>query len=153
MWSRSWLWVLFAATAWLLSWTLGGPPEAPEPPSRDVGATCQPVPPSDSRNRADRWESSFSLFRNGYVRLKVCGPGTLSLELDSSVDAGLGAYTYVGWKDAVLWESHVTGVQRLEAQVTGPGWIVIAFLNDGTEGGVDRNLWIRDVAFEPAASS
>ena len=89
-----------------------------------------------------------TLWTNGAVLLKVCGPGTLRFAARGSVAHGYGSYMVVGWNTETLWEGVVVEERGFEISVPGAGWLAVAFVNDLYDPPEDRNLWLSGISFE-----
>lgn len=153
MWIRALPWLLYLVLAFALA-SLMAVPASSDSPERDIPKLpCQSVGPLSSPENEAAWSTNRGLYRNGFVRLQVCTPGSLLLVLEGTPVNGVGARVQVAWRTRVLWEGDLIGLRELDLEVPAAGWIMIAFLNDASAGEEDRNLWIHELGFVAGDSS
>ena len=90
---------------------------------------------------------AVALYAGGFVRVRVCAPGRLSFVARGSLVDGRGPYLVVAWGDRPLFATEVREPRRVVLEVPGPGWLLLAFLNDAYRPPEDRNLWISGLSF------
>lgn len=58
-----------------------------------------------------------------------------------------GAHVIVSQEGLNLWEGLVYDPVTVETTVEAGYWVTVAFVNDASRLGEDRNLWIREIEF------
>lgn len=93
-----------------------------------------------------------SLPRNGFVHLRVCRPGVLTLRMRGASSDDRSPRVIVSLGTRPLWDERVGAARTESVEVARSGWITVALVDDPSAGEGDRRLWIDELAFEPHSS-
>jgi hypothetical protein len=87
---------------------------------------------------------------NGFLRMRPCEPGILSVVAVGTGAAGRGAHLLVTAGNDVVWEGELDGEEAIEVTVPEGTYLTLAFLNDLSTWEEDRSLWLYDLSFAPS---
>ncbi len=90
-----------------------------------------------------------TFWSSGLLRLKVCGPGTLSFTASGTAAQGQDAVLSVALGASSLLETAARQPRFFRLRVSGPGWLSFGFPNDLYRPPEDRNLFLRGLNFTP----
>lgn len=93
-----------------------------------------------------------ALPRNGFVHLRVCRPGVLTLRMRGASSDDRPPRVIVSLGTRPSWDGRVGAARTLSIDVARSGWITVALVDDPPAGEGDRRLWIDELAFEPHSS-
>lgn len=88
-----------------------------------------------------------ALYNNGIIRFLPCDRGILHILMSGSELGHRGAHVIVSQEGLNLWEGLVYDPVTVETTVEAGYWVTVAFVNDASRLGEDRNLWIREIEF------
>lgn len=114
------------------------PAGIPAPPEKKL---CEPVTPTTMDGKAAQGRS-VTMLTNDAIRFRVCSPQTLSFAATGTEAAGVYARLLVSENARQLVDTQVRGKKRFSVDLTAPGWVVIAFVNDLYAPPADRNLTV-----------
>ena len=106
---------------------------------------CTPTPPVRFDGSPVPDPATLRFNSNDGVRLRVCGPGILTLRAEGTAVDGVGARLLVALDAATLWDATVDGTEDVRVALPRAGWVVVAFANDRYAPPQDRNLVVRDL--------
>lgn len=86
---------------------------------------------------------------NDVLRLPVCSAGEITFSARGTIGGGFPARLVVAHGTTTLFDEGVDARREIRIQIPGPGWLLLAFVNDYYVPPEDRNLWIYDFQFEP----
>ena len=101
---------------------------------------CTPTPPVRFDGSPVPDPATLRFNSNDGVRLRVCGPGILTLRAEGTAVDGVGARLLVALDADTLWDATVDGTEDVRVALPRAGWLVVAFANDRYAPPQDRNL-------------
>ena len=128
--------------------TDGLPANPPRAVSVADRTQCEPVQPTQL-DGSPIPGGSLTLYTNGAIRMRACGPSTLRFLAQGTKALGVYARLVVSQNGTQLVDVQVEGKRHVSLDIPTAGWVMLAFVNDLYTPPADRNLRLEGITFRP----